>query len=126
MTRAEQVSHAVRALREAQAAPSFLREPASMTFLIHEGNGGAYHWTIVADDGEALVRSTGFASYEQAEHAAGIVHHGAFRASFAHRSPAPPPVDLSAYRDATMTQDRSDVERWLDEGGSASSEAVTQ
>ena len=52
-----------------------------MTFLIDEDNGGGYHWTIVADGDETLVRSAGFASYQQAKQAAGIVHRGASRAS---------------------------------------------
>jgi uncharacterized protein YegP (UPF0339 family) len=127
MTRAEQVSHAVSALRKARAAPSSVSEPASMTFLIDEDNGGAYHWTIVTDDSdEILVRSAGFGSYEQAQQAAGIVHHGNLRALFARRSDVPPPVDLPARPDAATARDGSDAERWLDEGGSFSREAGTR
>jgi uncharacterized protein YegP (UPF0339 family) len=126
MTGAAQVRQAVSAMRKARATPSFLPEPASMTFLIYEDNGGDYHWTIVADGGETLVRSGSFGSYEQAKHAAGIVHRGASRASFEHRSAAPPPVDLPARRDAITARDRLEAERWLDEGGSFSSEAVSR
>jgi len=37
-----------------------------------------------------------------------------------------PPVDLAARRDASAARDRSDAERWLDEGGGFNSEAVTR
>lgn len=56
-----------------------------MEFLIFEDNGGDYHWTIVADGGETLVRSASFRSYEDAKQAAGIVHRGASQASFEDR-----------------------------------------
>lgn len=117
MTRAAQVTQAVSAMRTARAVSSSLPEPASMTFRIYEDNGGGYHWTIVTDGGETLVRSASFGSYEEAKKAAGIVHRGASRASFEHRSAAPPPVDLAARRDAVTARDRLDAERWLDEGG---------
>jgi uncharacterized protein YegP (UPF0339 family) len=126
MTRAERVSHAVNALREARAATDFVSEPASMTFLIYEDNGGGYHWTIVGASGETLVRSASFGSYEEAKQAAQIVRRGASRASFEDRSGDTPPVDLPARRDAATARDRLDAERWLDEGGSFSSEALTR
>lgn len=110
---------------EGSATPSSPPEPASMTFLIYEDNGGGYHWTIVADGGETLVRSASLASYEEAERAAGVVHRGASRASFEDRSGDTPPVDLPARRDAAVARDRLDAERWLDEGGSFS-QAVTR
>jgi uncharacterized protein YegP (UPF0339 family) len=97
-----------------------------MTFLIYEDNGGAYHWAIVADGGETVAQSASFGSYEKAKRAARIVHRGASSASFEHRSGDTPPVDLPARRDAATARDRSDAERWLDEGGSFSSEAVTR
>jgi uncharacterized protein YegP (UPF0339 family) len=124
MTRAAQVTQAVSAMRTARAAPSSPPEPASMAFLIYEDNGGSYHWRIVADGGETLVRSASFRSYEQAKQAAGIVHRGASRAAFEPGSENPPLVDLPARRNAA--RDRLDAERWLDEGGSASREAVTR
>jgi uncharacterized protein YegP (UPF0339 family) len=97
-----------------------------MMFLIDEDNGGRYHWTIIAEGGETLVRSAGFDSYQQAKRAAGIVHRGASRASFPHRSENAPPVGLPARRDAAAARDRLDAERWLDEGGNFNSEALTR
>lgn len=125
MTRAAQVTQAMSAIRKARAAPSSLPEPASMAFLIYEDNGGGYHWTIVADGGETLVRSASFRSYEDARQAAGIVHRGVSRASFELGSDNPPLADLPL---AAMPdrRDRLDAERRFDERGSFSSEALTR
>jgi uncharacterized protein YegP (UPF0339 family) len=101
-----------------------VREPASMEFLISEDNGGSYHWTIVARDGVTLARSEAFASYEDAERAGRRVRDGAASAPFERRAGRVRPVHLTARRQAPG--DDSDAERWLDEGGSFSSEAVTQ
>ena len=127
MTRATQVTQAVSAMRKARAAPSSSPEPESLTFLIYEDNVGGYHWRIVADGGETLVRSAGFGSYEDARQAARIVHRGASRATFEQSSENPPPTDLPArrHRITVTLRDRLDAERWLDEGGSFSSEAVS-
>ncbi len=95
-----------------------------MEFLIFQDNGGAYHWTIVAGDGESLGQSGSFASYEDAEQAAQHVRDAAASARFERRASEATPVDLIARRDATS--DDADAERWLDEGGSFSSEAVTR
>jgi uncharacterized protein YegP (UPF0339 family) len=102
-----------------------------MTFLIDEDNAGRYHWMIVADGGEKLVRSAGFGSFEEAKDAAGVVRHGASRASFEGRPGGPSlrlggpsPVDLQARGGSEPTGDRLDAERWLDEGGSFSSKTV--
>jgi uncharacterized protein YegP (UPF0339 family) len=85
-----------------QAEPnSMTSEPTSMTLLIFEDNAGRYRWTIVARSGETLVQSASFASYEAASQAARVVHAGWDRAA-------------------------ADAERWLDEGGSLSSEDVTR
>ena len=100
------------------------RAPESMEFLIFEDNGGDYHWTIVAGDGKTLARSPGFASYEDAEQAAQHVRNGAASAPLEHRGVSARPVDLIARRDARS--DDADAERWLDEGGSFSSEAVAK
>jgi len=124
MTPAAQVTQAASATRKARAVPSSSPAPASMTFVIDEDNEGRYHWTIMADGGETLVRSAGFDSYQQAKQAAGIVHRGASRASFGHRSENGPPVGLPDRRDAAAAGDRSDAERWLDEGGSFNSKTV--
>ena len=101
-------------------------DPASMTFLVFEDNGGGYHWTIIAGGGETLVQSASFGSHEEAERAARIVHDGASLGSFEDRSGETLPADLPARSDAATARDRLDAERWLDEGGSFSSEAVTR
>ncbi len=124
MSRAAEVTQAVSAMRKARAAPSSLPEPASMAFLIYEDNGGGYHWTIVADGGETLVRSASFGSYEDAKRAAAVVHRGASRAAFEQDSGIAPLVDLHARRN--RARDRLDAQRWLDEGGSFSGQAVTR
>ena len=107
----------------ARRAPS-TRLPVSMEFLIFENNAGSYDWTIVAGDGTTLARSDAFASYDDAEQAAQYVRDGAASARFENRAIGAGLVDLVARRDATT--DDSDAERWLDEGGSFSSEAVSQ
>jgi uncharacterized protein YegP (UPF0339 family) len=86
--------------------------------------GRRYQWTIVAGDGATLVRSAGFASYEDAERAASRVRDGAAAAPLDHRAASARPVDLTARR--AGTSDAAEAERWLDEGGSLSSEAVTR
>lgn len=126
MTRSAQATQANTAKRKARTAASALREPASMKFLVFEDNGGGYHWTIVAASGETLVRSASFASYKDAKQAARIVHAGAAAALLEHRAGDTPPVDLVARRDTRVARDELDAHRWLDEGGSFSSEAVTR
>jgi uncharacterized protein YegP (UPF0339 family) len=101
-----------------------VRRSASMEFLIFQDNGGAYYWTIVAGDGATLARSGSFASYDHAEQAARRVRDGAAAARFDARAGQARPVDLIARRHASS--DDSDAERWLDEGGSFSSEAVAR
>ncbi|HEY2437905.1 MAG TPA: DUF1508 domain-containing protein [Solirubrobacteraceae bacterium] len=101
-----------------------VRRSALMEFLIVKGNGGAYHWTIVAGDGATLAQSASFASYHDAEQAARRVRDGAASARFDHRATRPHPTDGIALRDPPS--DDSDAESWLDEGGSFSSEAVTK
>jgi uncharacterized protein YegP (UPF0339 family) len=125
MTRSAQVAHAVSALRKARAAPSAVSESA-LTFVVYEDNSGGYRWTIVAGGDESLLQSTRYGSYEQAKQAARIVHRGASQAPFEERTGDSPPVDLIAHRDAATARDALDAERWLDEGGSFSREAVTK
>jgi uncharacterized protein YegP (UPF0339 family) len=96
MTRDPKVTQAVSAMRKARAAPSSLPEPAAMAFVVYEDNAGGYHWRIVADGGETLVRSASFGSYEDAKQAAWTVHRGASRATFEQSSENPPPADLPA------------------------------
>src|SRR5439155_24193870 len=98
--------------------------PASMKFLSFEENGGAFHWAIVAASGGHLVQSATFASYEQAKQAAGVVRSGAVSAPFENRADDPAPLALAARRETATITDHLDVERWLDEGGSFSSEAM--
>jgi uncharacterized protein YegP (UPF0339 family) len=95
-----------------------------MKFVIFEDNGGAYHWTIIAAGGETLVQSATFASYEEAKQAARIVHRRAASASFEHLAGGIPPVDLATRRETRAARGDPDAERWLNEGGSFSSEAV--
>ena len=101
-----------------------VRVPQSMEFLIFEDNGGRYHWTIVARDGSTLARSGSFPSYDAATAAAKHVRDGASSALFERRALGALPVDLIAPRD--VKRDATDAERWLDEGGSFSSEAVAK
>jgi uncharacterized protein YegP (UPF0339 family) len=113
-----------RAARQLARRPreAHLQEP--MQFLIFEDNGGDFHWTIVARDGASLARSGSFGSYDDAKKAAQHVRDGAAAGRFERRAGAASPVDLTARRDARS--DASDAERWLDEGGSFSSEAVAR
>jgi hypothetical protein len=86
--------------------------------------GGSYHWRILAGDGSTLRQSGDFASYDAAEQAARQICRGAASARFQRRESGTGSVDLVARR--AGSDDHSDVERWLDEGGSFSSEAVAQ
>jgi uncharacterized protein YegP (UPF0339 family) len=99
-----------------------------MSFRVFQDNGGGYRWTIVAGSGETLARSRsgGFASHEDAKHAALIVHAGAAAASFEHFASDTPPVDLVARRQVATLRDDLDAERWLDERGGFTSEAATR
>lgn len=101
-----------------------VRVPESIQFLIFEDNGGDYHWTIVAADGATLARSKDFASYADAERAAQHIRDGAASAPFEHRSASARLVDLSARRSATGNA--ADAKRWLDQGASFNSDAVTK
>lgn len=125
MTRAAQVAHAVKAMREARAGSSADLAAAPLKFLIAEDNRGGYYWTIVAGRGETLARSDSLGSYEDARRVADIVRHGAAGASFDERfgdpAPDPPPAQVEA-----TARDRMDAERWLDWDGSFSSEAVSR
>ncbi|MFZ0384723.1 MAG: peptidoglycan-binding domain-containing protein, partial [Solirubrobacteraceae bacterium] len=129
-TRTARLTHAVTAMRGGRGTPQTSPEPESdfapVKFLLYEDNTGGYYWTIVADGGQVLARSTRFASYEEANVAADIVYRGVGAASFEDRSDTAPPVDLPASRDVTMPQDRVDADRWLGEDGSVSREEVTR
>jgi uncharacterized protein YegP (UPF0339 family) len=126
MTRSTQLTQAVDAVQKARTAANAVPEPASMKFLVFEDNGGGYHWTIVAASGKRLVQSASYATHEEATEAAHVVHAGAASASIEPLAGNTPPVDLLARREQRVARDDLDAERWLDEGGSFSSEAVTQ
>ena len=111
-----------RAARQLARPARDVRVPESMEFLIFEDNGGAYRWRIVARDGATLAQSESLASYDSAEQAAQRVRDGAASARLDRRVGETGPVDLVARRD--RPSDELDAERWLDEGGSFSSEAV--
>ncbi len=113
-----------RAAKELAGRASAARLRESMEFVIFEDNGGDYHWAIVAGDGSTLARSGSFASYDDAEKSANHVRDGAASAVFERRATGAPAIDLIARRDAKS--DAADAERWLDEGGGFSSEAVAK
>jgi uncharacterized protein YegP (UPF0339 family) len=104
--------------------PPTVGAPASLQFVIFEDNGGAYRWRILSGDGATLAQSGSFASYARAEDAARRVRDGAASARFDRRAGDVSPIDLAARRDGPS--DELDAERWLDEGGSFSSEAVAR
>ena len=91
-----------------------------MEFVIFEDNAGEYHWEIVGTDG-VLARSGSFASYEETAQATRRLRDGAGSALFDRRAAAVDPIDLLAGDGPSAEED---AERWLDEGGSFSSEAV--
>lgn len=130
MTRAAQAPRAVGPRRRARAAASTQSESVPLTFRVFKDNAGAYHWAIIDTGGETLSHSAGYVSHEEAERAARIVHRHASRASFEgapfdERSGETAPIDLPAHRRAAQARDARDAERWLDEGGSFSSQAVS-
>jgi uncharacterized protein YegP (UPF0339 family) len=57
-------------------------ESASLEFVVHQDNGGGYHWEIVGEHGESLAQSGSFASHDDAERSARSVHNGAGAARF--------------------------------------------
>jgi uncharacterized protein YegP (UPF0339 family) len=115
-----------RAARQVARRAYAVSESEAIKFLVFEDNGGGYHWTIIGSDGESLAQSGTLATYDQAAQAARVVRDGAGSARFDRRAGSDPPVDLMARREAAIARDDSDAERWLDEGGSFSSEAVAK
>jgi hypothetical protein len=126
MTRSTQLTQAVSGQTTHRAGARGVSAAASMKFLSFEENGGGFHWAIVAASGDRLVQLATFASYHQAKQAAGVVRSGAVSAPFENRADDPAPLELAARRGTATITDDLDVERWLDEGGSFSSEAVTR
>jgi uncharacterized protein YegP (UPF0339 family) len=116
-----------RAARQVVRQALAVSESAAMKFLVFEDNAGDYRWMILGGRGdESLAQSGTFPTYEDAAHDARVVRDGAGSARFESRPGSDRPVDLVARREAAVARDDSDAERWLDEGGSFSSEAVTQ
>jgi uncharacterized protein YegP (UPF0339 family) len=113
-----------RAAGELARPASDVRVPESMELLIFEDNGGAYHWRIVAGDGATLAQSESLASCDAAEQAARRVRHGAASARFNRRGRELGAVDLATCRD--RPRDDLKAERWVDEGGSFTREAVAR
>jgi len=101
-----------------------VRVPGSMEFLISGDNGGAYQWTIVACEGATLEQSGSFASYEDAEQAAQRVRDGAASARPIRRGREMGAGDRAARRDRPGAE--LGAERWLDEGGTFTREAVAR
>jgi uncharacterized protein YegP (UPF0339 family) len=124
MTRSRHVTQAARGQTKDWAGAGAVPQPPSMKFPVFDDNGGAYHWAIAAS-GDHLVRSASHASYEEAKQAAGIVRRGAGSAPFEDRTGDTPPLELAARPQTATSPDDLDAARWLDEGGSFSSEAVT-
>ena len=100
--------------------------PASIRFLLSEDNGGSYCWTILGPDGESLAHSRRYATHEEAAQAALVVREGAGTARLETGQAPDLPIDLVARRSAAVAHDDSDAGRWLDEGGSFSSESGTR
>ena len=115
----------IRAARHVAHRALAISEVATLTFLVLEDNGGGYYWTILGGDGESLAHSARHATRDDAAHAARVVRDGARSARF-EPGVADRPIDFMARRDAAVARDDSDAERWLDEGGSFSSEAVSR
>jgi uncharacterized protein YegP (UPF0339 family) len=81
-----------RARADANGGTVVAAESTSMEFLIIEDNGGHYHWTLLDHDGHSLARSPNFASYQNAEDAAGDVLAGVGSARLERRAAAGGPV----------------------------------
>jgi uncharacterized protein YegP (UPF0339 family) len=126
MTRSRQVTHAAGTRTKHRAGAGAVSALPSMRFVVFEDNGGAYHWAIAAASGDRLVKSASFASYEEAKQAAEVVRAGAGSAPFENRLDDPAALELAGRSGTAMVRDDLDAERWLDEGGSFSSEAVTR
>ena len=122
MTRSTPLTQAVSEQTKRRAGARAV-SPQASKFLSFEENGGAFHWAIIAAGGDRLVPSATSAPYEQAKQAAGVVRSGAVSAPFENRADGPARLELAARPEAATAAYDLDAERWLDEGGSFSSEA---
>ena len=74
---------ATKKVRTARPVARRAREGSvSLEFLVHQDNGGDYHWEIVGGDGESLAQCGSFASHDDAGRAARRVYDGAGSARF--------------------------------------------
>ncbi len=124
MTRSTPLTHAVSGQTKRRAGARAV-SPLASKFLSFEENGGAFHWAIIAAGGDRLVPSATSASYEEAKQAAGVVCSGAVSAPSESRADDRARLELAARPETATAADDLDAERWLDEGGSFSTEAVT-
>jgi hypothetical protein len=125
MTRSTPLTPAVSGQTKHRAHAGAASARRSLQFLSFEDNGGAFHWAIIGASGDRLVQAATYASYEQAKQTAGVVRSGAVSAPFENRADDPARLELAARRKTATVTDDLDAERWLDEGGSFSSDAVT-
>jgi hypothetical protein len=126
MTRSTRLTPAVSGQTKHRAHAGAASALGSLKFLSFEDNGGAFHWAIIGASGDRPGESATSASYEQAKQAAGVVCSGVVSAPFEHRADDPARRELAARRKTATVTDDLDAERWLDEGGSFSSDAVTR
>ena len=126
MTRPKHPTQAAGARTKHRSGAGAVSPPASMKFLAFEENGGAFHWAIVAASRDRLVQSPSSASCEEATLAAGIVRCGAGSVPVEDRADDITALELAGRRETATVRDDLDAERWLDEGGSFNSEAVTR
>jgi hypothetical protein len=124
MTRSTQLTQAVSGQANQRAGARGVSAPASMRFLGFEDNRGVFHWAIVGASGNPLVQAATFVSYEEAKQAAGVVRSGAVSAPSENRADDTAPLQFAARRETATVTDDLDAERWLDEGGSFSSEVT--
>jgi hypothetical protein len=125
MTRSTQPTQAVSGQTNHRAGARGVSAPASMQFLGFEDNRGVFHWAIVGASGDRLVQAATFVSYEEAKQAAGVVRSGAVSAPSENRADGAARLELAARHETPTATDDLDAQRWLNEGGSFSSEAVT-
>ena len=111
-----------RVARPAAAVP----ETAAIVFSIYEDNGGEYGWTMLGSHGDRLAQSVRYATRKEAEQSARGVRDSAGSAGFEPRPAGDRAVDVAVRRGVTTQHRESDAERWLDEGGSFSSEEVAK
>ena len=115
-----------RAHRQVARRPAAGSEPAAITFLVFEDNGGSYCWTLRGSDGESLAHSGRYATRDAAAHAARVVRDGAGSARLNADAAPGRPVDPVARRSPTAPLEDSAAERWLDDCGSLSGETETR